>query len=212
MSGVWVIKLGGSFFGAPDLAAWLDALATPLAGSPAIVVVPGGGPFADGVRRAQRERGFSDLAAHRMAILAMDQYAWMLADLEPRLSPAASLRELAQAGSLGRSAIWLPSRLALAAPELAPSWSVTSDSLAAWLAGRLAANAVIFVKSAPLPAGPAPLAPLIAAGVLDPALPQQLAGFGGDIHCLSQGDQAQLIAGRQCGRPPGIRVCPGAAA
>ena len=34
-----------------------------------MIVVPGGGPFADAVRASQAEIGFDDAAAHEMAML-----------------------------------------------------------------------------------------------------------------------------------------------
>ena len=66
--GITVVKLGGSFAGSVELPAWLDALAR-CAGR--VVVVPGGGPFAEAVRAAQPKMRFDDHAAHRMAVLAM---------------------------------------------------------------------------------------------------------------------------------------------
>ena len=48
-----------------------------------IVVVPGGGPFADQVRRFDSTHALSPTAAHWMAVLGMDQYAFALADKTP---------------------------------------------------------------------------------------------------------------------------------
>ena len=64
-----VIKLGGSHAFAPQLKDWIGAVA---AQAGRIVLVPGGGPFADAVRDAQARMGFDDGAAHRMALLAME--------------------------------------------------------------------------------------------------------------------------------------------
>ena len=50
---------------------------------------------------------------------------------------------------------------------------MTSDSLAAWLAGRLSASRLIFLKRA-VPANSA-VSGLVAAGVLDPLAPRFLA-------------------------------------
>ena len=73
-----VVKLGGSVVRSPELRPWLDAIAA----SPApVVVVPGGGALADEVRSCQAALGFGDAAAHRMALLAMDQLAWAVAGL-----------------------------------------------------------------------------------------------------------------------------------
>ena len=131
MTGPVVVKLGGSLLEAAELRPWLAALAI-LPGAPR-VVVPGGGPFADTVRDAQARLGFHDLAAHRMAILAMQQYGLMLQALEPRLALAETSTDLA-AIPPGAGAVWLPWRMVGLEPGIEPSWDVTSDSLALWLA------------------------------------------------------------------------------
>lgn len=141
--GPTVVKLGGSHAFAPHLKAWIEALAR-CGGR--VVVVPGGGPFADAVRAAQSKMGFDDRAAHRMALLAMEQYGCALASLDDRMAPTASLTAIRAALADGRVPVWLPARMALAAKEIPASWEVSSDSLAAWLAGRLRAPRLILVK------------------------------------------------------------------
>lgn len=162
-----VVKLGGSLAAAGTLASWLAVVIQH--GGGRVVVVPGGGAFADAVREAQRRDGFSDLAAHRMAVLAMEQYAWMLFDLAPMLVPCASLPEMRAALGDGSVALWLPSRMVLADPLIAGNWQVTSDSLAAWLARRLEAQHLVLVKSASAP--PAAAMELAALGYVDRAFP-----------------------------------------
>jgi 5-(aminomethyl)-3-furanmethanol phosphate kinase len=86
-----VVKLGGSVVRSGELAAWLDAIAG--ARIP-IVVVPGGGALADEVRACQSRLGFGDAAAHRMALLAMDQLAWAVAGLRQGFDVGATEAEL----------------------------------------------------------------------------------------------------------------------
>src|SRR5215510_3527159 len=79
----WVIKVGGSLGARPaTLRRLMETLAT-AARRHWLVVVPGGGSFADEVRRTDRRVRLGDSAAHWMAILAMDQYAYLLARLAP---------------------------------------------------------------------------------------------------------------------------------
>ena len=78
-----IVKLGGSHALGPHLRGWLDAIAA-RAGS--IVIVPGGGPFADAVRAAQGPMGFDDCAAHHMALMAMAQFGRALESLHPLLT------------------------------------------------------------------------------------------------------------------------------
>ncbi len=77
-----VIKLGGSHAGSYLLRPWIDALA-PATG---IVIVPGGGPFADTVRTMQPAIGYNDHAAHDMALMAMAQFGRALAALSPHFT------------------------------------------------------------------------------------------------------------------------------
>ncbi|TIL55408.1 MAG: dihydroneopterin aldolase, partial [Mesorhizobium sp.] len=108
-----VAKLGGSTVHAAELESWIAALA----GSQLpIVIVPGGGLFADQVRETQIYMDFSDTAAHAMAILAMEQFAQVILDRDERLAPARSLEEMGRALDAGKIPVWLPSSLALPAP------------------------------------------------------------------------------------------------
>lgn len=167
----FVVKLGGSLAGSGRLPAILRLIAT--AAAP-LVLVPGGGSFADTVRAAQRELGFDDPAAHRMALLAMQQMALAMASLEPRLRPAAGLFALHLAAERGTIPLWCPYRLASADPALPQNWSLTSDGLAAWLAERLSARGVILVKSCRIETCWS-LARLAAAGIVDPVFAEIVA-------------------------------------
>ena len=77
-----VIKVGGGVLARADT---FDAVMAEisLASREAALLVPGGGPFADTVRDVDRQVGLSDDAAHWMAILAMDQYAHLIASRLP---------------------------------------------------------------------------------------------------------------------------------
>lgn len=178
-----VVKLGGSHAGSPHLRTWLDAIVR-AAGH--VVLVPGGGPFADAVRAAQSRMGFDDRAAHRMALLAMEQYGLALAAVDVRLVAAADEEAIRDALGARRVPVWMPSRMALAATDIAESWDVTSDSLAAWLAVRLRAERLVLIKRVAV-AGPVDVAELSARGVVDPALAGVLRGSGIAVTILGPG-------------------------
>jgi|Deesub1362A_J573_1020465.scaffolds.fasta_scaffold00151_38 hypothetical protein len=99
------------------------------------VIVPGGGVFAELVRRIYSGYGISEKAAHRMAILAMEQYGLFLSDI----SGIPSSYELGNS----RPFIFLPSRL-LEEEPLKASWDVTSDTIACHVAKLLGER--IFIK------------------------------------------------------------------
>ncbi|MCW2241300.1 amino acid kinase family protein [Azospirillum canadense] len=197
---LWVVKLGGSLWRAPELRRWLEILAA--ARRVRVVIVPGGGPFADAVREAQPALGFGDRAAHRMALLAMEQYGTALADLEPRLNPARTIADLRGQPS---PTVWMPLPLAESA-DVAESWDVTSDTLAVWLAGALAASCAVLVKSAPLPDGASPVHGLVADGVVDPALPDRMARFDGTVWCVSRDEHRRFAEALDQGSPCGTRL------
>ena len=186
-----VVKLGGSLAEAQTLSSWLATLLAHGAGH--AVVVPGGGVFADAVRRAQRRLGFSDRAAHQMAILAMEQYARLLLDLAPALAPGATIVALRAKLETGKVALWLPRAMLAEESEVSASWDVTSDSLAAWLARRLRAERLILVKSAPAPQG-ADASALAALGLVDAAFPQSAAAAECPLACCGPGEERRLAA------------------
>ena len=189
---MWVVKLGGSLLGTPELGSWLALLAR--CGNRKIVVVPGGGLFAEGVRDAQRLAGFDDGVAHRMALLAMEQYGLALQSLQPELVTAASARQLRAGLSLRRAVIWLPSQMVLAEAAIAMNWSVTSDSLAAWLARKIHAERLILVKSVALGATPLPLRQLSEQGILDAAFGSFASVLECPIHVVSKFAHAAFAA------------------
>lgn len=143
--GMWVVKIGGSLLGSPELKHWLQIIAQ--FGDGKVVIVPGGSVFADAVRRAQQLSGIDDVVAHTLAIRAMDQFGLLLAAMNPNLSTASSELELAERSWQHRGIVWLPSKMLLADDSIPKNWQVTSDSLSAWLANKLAAEHLLIIKS-----------------------------------------------------------------
>jgi len=143
-----VIKIGGGLAAVPGA---LDRVcrAVAVAGCDhRILVVPGGGRFADTVREFDRTIGVSPDAAHWMAILAMDQYAHVLADRIPGATLIEEAGALLQALNPSGVAVLAPSRWMRSANVLPHSWEVTSDSIAAFVAGALDAARLILIKPA----------------------------------------------------------------
>jgi aspartokinase-like uncharacterized kinase len=145
-----VVKIGGSLAKANDsqLADWLNVLSK---SKQTIILVPGGGPFADQVRLLQSRWNYSNETAHHMAILAMQQYGLMLADLSPVFECCSSVLAIKLKLNLGlHSMIWMPSIVELDADQVTANWDVSSDSLAAWLSEKLKADRLILIKSVKL--------------------------------------------------------------
>jgi (4-(4-[2-(gamma-L-glutamylamino)ethyl]phenoxymethyl)furan-2-yl)methanamine synthase len=159
-----VIKIGGGLLadtGALD--AVLSAIASAGLGRQ-VLIVPGGGPFADTVREVDQRLPLADEAAHWMAILAMDQYAHLLASRLDRASLVHDRRAIGRALAADRVPVLAPSTWLRDRDPLPHSWDVTSDSIAAWMAGEVGASTVVLVK----PAGAA--GPDLVDGYFDRAL------------------------------------------
>jgi aspartokinase-like uncharacterized kinase len=201
-----VVKLGGSYAFSRALKSWIDAVAA-CAGR--VVVVPGGGPFAEAVRSAQPKMGFDDRAAHEMALLAMEQYGCALANLGAgwRLaSSAAAIRRVLLEGGVP---VWAAAPMVRGAKDVPWSWDVTSDSLSAWLAGRIGAKRVLLVKHLEPPAGPLRAADLVAEGIVDPAFPRFLRASGAQAFIAGPAGHAAAAIAMRHGGIAGAAIEPG---
>ncbi|MGA9098415.1 MAG: uridylate kinase [Methanotrichaceae archaeon] len=130
----FVLKIGGSLItSAKDLMLRLFDLT---AEGYSFLVIPGGGPMADLVRDLFTRMHISEEAAHWMAILAMEQYAYLLADG----TGARLTHEIKRANGL---VVLLPYHALLENDDgLCHSWDYTSDSVAAIVAARLDADII----------------------------------------------------------------------
>jgi len=143
-----VVKVGGGLLskaGAFDLVT--EAL-TAFSPRRRLVIVPGGGPFADAVRTMFRRIKIGDDAAHWMAVLGMDQYAHVLTSRLPGAVLVEQQAEVAAARQAGRLPVLAPYRWVRAADPLPHTWDITSDSIAAWIAGMLGARRIVLIKPA----------------------------------------------------------------
>jgi aspartokinase-like uncharacterized kinase len=142
-----IVKLGGSLSRSDALIECLNSVEQNYQGR-AVVIVPGGGAFADQVRLAQQRWQFDDKTAHRMAILAMQQMALLIKGLKDNFSIATSIADIPKQLHRQKIVIWSPDIVELDNAAIQASWDITSDSLAAWLARVISATELVLVKSA----------------------------------------------------------------
>ena len=115
-----IVKVGGSLYNQiPDLIPVIKASKRPL------FLIPGGGPFAELVRRLQVDND----TAHWMAVSAMEQYGLFIASFgisttDFIITPLTTT-------------VFLPYRNLRLTDPLPHTWDVTSDSIAAWVAHTL---------------------------------------------------------------------------
>lgn len=173
-----VVKVGGSLLDWPLLPKALTRwLAEQSAGTS--VLICGGGKLVDQMRERFRLVGGSDEAADRSAIRFMCRNVWSLARHLGRLKVISDYDDLSTKIKRRRSRqilvfdaeTLLGAREAkLNARDLPRDWTVTSDSIAAWLAELLEADELVLLKSASRPAGG--FKELAAAGYVDDFFPQ----------------------------------------
>lgn len=141
-----VVKVGGSLLALPSFLASVIRTIGVCSEERRLLVVPGGGPFADAVRELDRRRGLSNDDAHWMAVAAMDRSAHLMAErLEAGRvvdSPSGVLNALDD----GNVPVLAPARWLRQTDPLPHTWDVTSDSIAAWAAGRVGARHLVLVK------------------------------------------------------------------
>ena len=161
---VAVVKVGGGLVGRSGAFERVTGALAACGGGRPFLVAPGGGPFAEVVRERSRHLQINADTAHWMAILGMDQYAHALASHIRGAALVERERDIPVALAAGRIPVLAPYQWLRAADPLPHSWDVTSDSIAAWLAGTLGAARLILVK--PVAGDPVTLA--------DPYFPRAL--------------------------------------
>ena len=140
-----IVKLGGSLFNSPLLPICLDKLAT-LSQCESIIIVPGGGPFADQITQAQQKYKFDDAHAHHMALLAMSQFGILLLSLCEQAIPLSYPTQKPFKPQEKMLSIWLPDNHLLEEKQIKQNWETTSDSLALWLAQQLKPKKLTLLK------------------------------------------------------------------
>jgi aspartokinase-like uncharacterized kinase len=115
-----IVKVGGSLYNQiPDLIPVIKASKRPL------LLIPGGGPFADLVRRIQVDND----TAHWMAVSAMEQYGLFIASFGISTTDFIS--------TPFTTTVFLPYRYLRLTDPLPHTWDATSDTIAAWVAQAL---------------------------------------------------------------------------
>lgn len=138
--------------------------------------------------------GYDDTAAHRMALLGMCQFAEAVTALNARLRTANSLAAIREALARGQIPVWSPWPMTDGLEALPASWDITSDSLAAWLAGKLGASHLVLLKSAAPPAEGIDAAAAAEEGAVDQRFPGFLREAGVKALWLGPAQLGELAA------------------
>jgi aspartokinase-like uncharacterized kinase len=148
---VTVIKVGGSLQKSKTLNELCVQLGN-IGKDHRMLIIPGGGLFADAVRDSAQSFDLDQAASHWMAILAMNQYGYLLSSFIPGSICTDNIDEALNCVDKYQLVILLPYKLIKDKDPLPHSWDVTSDSITAWIAAYIKTERLVLVKSTDMPA------------------------------------------------------------
>ena len=162
-----------------------------------VLVVPGGGAFADIVRNFHSRKYLSDSAAHWLATRCMDLTGAIMADMHSSMN-LYSGKDALERWAEGQSFIIQPYELLKSHDRLPHSWDVTSDSIAYWFGIEGEADVVIFLKcinpfakwfflvqSETEPVRPKSFEYLVKKEIIDPYMVQLQSNFQGYFYVMN---------------------------
>ncbi len=168
-----VVKVGGSLLDWPELPARLQGFLENHRDDRVVLVV-GGGRFADTLRDLDKTHGLGEEYSHLLALRILDVTARLLEALIPGTKATGRTSDL--------EPIWATRHIPILAPRrflesddgstnpLPHNWSTTTDSIAARLARWLGARQLVLLKSAEIPSG-LTLGQAAETGLVDPEFP-----------------------------------------
>ena len=140
---ILVVKVGGSLMDKVSsvIATLKSAAQSPDCAFDKIVLVPGGGIFADEIRSMNAD----DETSHWLAVLAMEKFGYLISALGVPATDSLSdcIADFADADTCrgsscgGKTLVLLPYKPVREYDPLPHSWDITSDSIAAWAASEL---------------------------------------------------------------------------
>ncbi len=142
---VTIIKIGGSLAKNPKSLRLLCAKIGSIAKKHSLFIVPGGSKFADVGRDFDKRYKLTPETSHKIAILGMDQYGFIINELIPNSSSFYQLVEYKKILKIKKIPVFLPSSYMFNKDPLENSWNVTSDSIAAYLAKGIKCTNLILI-------------------------------------------------------------------
>ena len=137
---MWVLKIGGSWITNPNLITLIKRLEKKKKGK--IVIVAGGGCFADSVRYAFKKTKMSEKLANTLALKSTEIFCSYLKDINKKLYLTTDKHFKENLLN-----VWLPSVILSKEKSFKKNWNSTSDSVAAWLSNNVKADGLVFIKS-----------------------------------------------------------------
>ncbi|MFX1260149.1 MAG: hypothetical protein ACFFAN_20050 [Promethearchaeota archaeon] len=109
-----------------------------------IIIIPGGGSYANFVRKVDLRLNIEDDLAHWMAILAMEQNGIFLSQQYKEIKCIKNIDELKKSNLT--ISVFLPYEFLSRNDELPHSWDITSDSITLYIASQLGIDECLLIK------------------------------------------------------------------
>lgn len=148
-----LIKLGGSLLDCESLQDLVNECVSEISKEKQPVFVIGGGAVADAVRQWDQIHNLGDKTAHDIALHSLTLTECMIEALIPKCERVVDIQSLKESEAKGNWPIlaannWLTNSREEFSIDLPENWTVTSDSIAAWLAASLNIEELLLLKSA----------------------------------------------------------------
>jgi len=138
---MWIVKIGGSWLKNPKLPSLINFLQK--FAKEKIVLVVGGGVFAETVRSVYISNKMTEETGHILAMKATEIFAYYLKSINPKISITNKITNFAKKNLN----LWIPTKKLSFEKKFQKSWESTSDSIAAWLYSNTKSKGVVFIKS-----------------------------------------------------------------
>ena len=109
-----------------------------------IIIIPGGGSFANFIRKIYDDLQFTDELAHWMSIISMNYNGIELGKKFPKLEVVEDYEKLKETSKI--FSIFLPYQFIKENDNLPHNWQVTSDSIALFMAKKLGLKECFLIK------------------------------------------------------------------
>ena len=140
---MWILKIGGSWITSHLLVDLLKLLKKQ-AKKENILIVVGGGCFADSVRHVYKNKKMSEKTGNFIALKSTELFAYLLKEIDTDIDLIEGFDSFRSKGNLK---VWLPSKVLKKESSFISNWESTSDSVAAWLYNKINAKGLLFIKS-----------------------------------------------------------------
>lgn len=140
---MWILKIGGSWITSHLLVDLLKLLKKQ-AKKENILIVVGGGCFADSVRHVYKNKKMSEKTGNFIALKSTELFAYLLKEIDADIDLIEDFGSFSNKGNLK---VWLPSKVLKKESSFISNWESTSDSVAAWLYNKINAKGLLFIKS-----------------------------------------------------------------